>query len=405
MAAEETNIASDILLKDTDIDSFLLKYFSYYASLNAFWQKVFRERVLYFAKSKEFISGNNFVINNQVRAIVSASAVQLTLGLELWNLNYFDKIIVFPGDFLNKQTGLKLKGETNLGGFISLSWKSFLQGYKIKNDNLNLGIHEFTHALRFNGIRNFETDYFFSNYFSKWYCIGNKEFLNLSENKPSIFRAYGGSNINEFLSVVVEHFFESPEQFKSELPLLYSATAILLNQKQSDGMTRVNIRQQELNSHQVFCPLPEISTNVSFFKSTFAYIGLIFLLLGTFTFAEAGIFSFPTLCLLAFGVMNFMISDFKHTKALIQADRILISKGFFLFRNRKVFTVPFHHLILADFRSENSNDEAVMLTFFNNDDFFYEEEFHLRISPEQKQKLMTSLRKNYVWAKDLSVQI
>src|SRR5690606_39707147 len=41
------------------------------------------------------------------------------------------------------------KGEFNpREKVIVFSWKDFENGYKIENDNLNIGIHEFTHAMQ-----------------------------------------------------------------------------------------------------------------------------------------------------------------------------------------------------------------------------------------------------------------
>jgi MtfA peptidase len=233
----------DIPLNSESLDAFLSKYFNYYNTLDKEWRSVFRTRVIGFIHSKWFVPQRGLEIDNRVKAIVSASAVQLTLGLKNWKIDYFDTIVLFPTDFTNIISGLKLKGETNLGGFVSFSWKSFIEGYRIPDDNLNLGLHEFTHALRFNGVRGHDSDEFFNGYFPKWLSHAKAEFNKLKNGSDSIFRKYGGANINEFLSVVVEHFFESPEEFKTELPLLYSATAILLNQKTDGVVTKVDIRK------------------------------------------------------------------------------------------------------------------------------------------------------------------
>jgi hypothetical protein len=36
---------------------------------------------------------------------------------------------------------------------IVFSWKDFLEGYEYHNDNLNLGLHEFAHAIHFHGLK------------------------------------------------------------------------------------------------------------------------------------------------------------------------------------------------------------------------------------------------------------
>ena len=85
--------------------------------------------------------------------MIAASAVQLTFGLETWDLSYFTQILIYPSEYKNPQTGRYHKGETNLGGFMCLSWSDFIEGIKNPTDKVNLGLHEFGHALRFNSIR------------------------------------------------------------------------------------------------------------------------------------------------------------------------------------------------------------------------------------------------------------
>ena len=42
-------------------------------------------------------------------------------------------------------------------------------------------------------------------------------------------RQYGFSNEYEFLAVLVEHFFETPEEFKEKLPEIYKIVRQMLN--------------------------------------------------------------------------------------------------------------------------------------------------------------------------------
>jgi len=389
----------DILLRDEEVGAFLSEYFAYYNTLDIEWKKVFINRVIHFAQSKSFIGHQGFNLNNRVRVIVSASAVQLTLGLEVWDLHYFDTILLFPSDFFNHATRLNLKGETNLGGFISLSFKSFIQGYKIQNDNLNLGIHEFTHALRFNGVRGAETDYFFNQYFAKWYCFARKEFSNLNNNQPSIFRKYGGANINEFLSVAVEHFFESPAQFKQELPVLYGATAILLNQKTDGKTTKVNVRDEELKAQPLFVPLSPLSPGAGFFTTTRALVSLILFVFSIVTAISAGILSFPFLFLITVAAGGFILADYNYVKAEFFSDAIRIRNGFFLFKNRKEYSVKPNHIMSVEFFESNGAHEPILITFMSDDSYFYEENLTVKMRPDEKKQFIKELRQNFIWVK------
>ena len=67
-------------------------------------------------------------------------------------------------------------------------------------------------------------------YYEKWLLIANDEFIKLSNNVPSYLRVYGGANKEEFFAVCVEHFFETPHEFKLQLDDIYKHLCILLNQ-------------------------------------------------------------------------------------------------------------------------------------------------------------------------------
>lgn len=228
----------DIALNSSEVADFLKTYFRYYNTLNEIYKKLFVERLIEFVQSKEFVAHKNVLVDNRVKTIIAAAAIQLTLGLTDWRLAHFKTILIFPNDFINNISGLKLKGETGVSGYVSLNWRVFIEGYRLSDDNLNLGLHEFTHALKINSIMQECSDGCFSEYFIKWQELAKKEMLLLEKNKNNFLRAYGAANMHEFLSVVVEHFFESPLEFEKNLPELYGATALLLNQK-TDGKTTI----------------------------------------------------------------------------------------------------------------------------------------------------------------------
>lgn len=387
----------DIRFNPKEADLFLKEYFAYYNTLDEHWKQVFVQRLLLFVQKKNFIGQHGFELNNKVKAIISASAVQLTLGLDEWQIRYFDTILLFPKDFFNQITGLGVKGETNLSGYMSFSWTSFIQGYKVSNDNLNLGLHEFTHALRFNSIRGERSDYFFENYFPKWYSYAKNEFLRIKAGKPSIFRKYGGTNINEFLSVVVEHFFESPQQFMEEQPLLYSATAILLNQKTNGRKTSLNIRQDELKKIVSHVPITVNIPEPFFLRNNGALTSFIFLCTAIVTLPPSGLFSFPFLFLLILAGLYYLIFDFRYGKAIVGTGKITLVQGYLLFRNRKKYTVEGHRLVKAQFFNTGEKEQTLVLTFFDEHGLFNEVSARAALSELEKQKLSDELEKNYTW--------
>jgi MtfA peptidase len=385
----------DIALNGEDLDTFLSNYFSYYNTLNENWRNIFRERVIEFARSKWFVAKNGLKIDNRVKAIISASAIQLTLGLENWKIGYFDTILLFPSEFTNEMSGLKLKGETNLNGYVSFSWKSFVEGYRVPDDNLNLGLHEFTHALRFNSIRGHESDPFFNSYFPKWFAFANREFLKLKKGLPSIFRKYGGTNINEFLSVVIEHFFESPQEFEKELPLFYSATATMLNQRTDGRTTVLNIRSAEIESHKKLFQLSDIPDDKTRFIPTGTIICLVIALCSAY---GAGFLSFPSLFMFLLTFFFFLRADYFYSYYSVKDHKINLSKGFLLFKNRENLEISLPQLVTSEFLNMENDENYLVLNYF--DDYgFYEEVVPYTLSRETAARFETELRKAFVWVK------
>jgi len=249
----------------------LERSFIYFRNLNEELKQRFIERTAVFIEQKKFVGRQNLVITDTIRIIVSACAVQVTFGLDSFTLDTFEYIVIYPDVYESPITKKMHKGEINLNGFICLSWKHVLAGIDNPTDNYNLGIHEWTHALRFNSINFDETDYFFDGYINKWIANALHEFTLLKKRQPSIFRRYGAANIHEFLSVSTEHFFESPDEFKSKAPELFEQMCILLNQIPSqNSSTQIGVRDTLLGTKEIFIPLkskPDLILEASFFRT------------------------------------------------------------------------------------------------------------------------------------------
>lgn len=223
--------------------------FLYYKNLNPILQKRFVDRLSFFICEKRFVPRQGLKMTDKIRIIVSACSVQTTFGLDEFILQNFKYIVVYPDIYESPMTKKMHRGETNLNGFICLSWKHILEGLENPHDNYNLGIHEWMHALRFNGINFEQTDYFFDGYINKWVAGAMSEYNDLRTGKKNIFRRYGANNIHEFLSVTTEHFFESPDEFQKVAPEFFTEMCILLNQiPHTNGSAQIGVREQLLNA-------------------------------------------------------------------------------------------------------------------------------------------------------------
>jgi Mlc titration factor MtfA (ptsG expression regulator) len=156
----------------------------------------------------------------------------LTFGFRDFYIGLIDKIFVYPKPFYSKTNDDYHKGEFNpkLKSLV-LSWEDFIHGYNIGDDNLNLGIHEFAHAIHLNSLKERDVS-------STIFKDSFKELTNiLSNSKPMrdkliasrYFREYAYTNQFEFLAVLIEYFFETPVEFKTQFPSIYLKVKQMLN--------------------------------------------------------------------------------------------------------------------------------------------------------------------------------
>jgi hypothetical protein len=231
-----------IKIDQLSIENILFSKFAYYKKLDAADRQKFLKRTAKFILNKEF-RAMKMELTEEMMVLISASAIQLTFGLDEYLLDHFNRIFIYPREFSSRTSKQLHKGETNLAGAIVLSWKHFNEGYANSKDNLNLGLHEMAHALKFNKIGGFGPEQTFSEYMDKWMMIAKDEFVNLRNKGASSLREYGGTNATEFFSVCVEYFFESPEDFKNKLPEIYKHLCILLNQDPAAGISNYGKNQ------------------------------------------------------------------------------------------------------------------------------------------------------------------
>lgn len=206
--------------------------FSFYNRLSVKDQEIFNHRVSVFIKCKDFIGREGLVINEEIKVLVSATAVMLTFGFRNFSLPLIKTILVYPDSFFSKLNQKQHKGEFNpMLGVIAFSWKDFKLGFDIANDNLNLGIHEFGHAVHFNSFKNNDVS-------SLIFRDGLKDLkIYLKSNeakrqqliKTKYFREYAYTNEFEFVAVLIECFFETPIEFRSSFPNIYNYVKLMLN--------------------------------------------------------------------------------------------------------------------------------------------------------------------------------
>ena len=211
--------------------SVLEKYFQYYDRLDARQKKRFEHLVAGFLEEKEW-KGVGVELEDEMQVMISASAAQLMFGLPDLTLLHFDRMLVYGDAYKHQRSGRMHQGEVNPGaGIIRLSWKHYLHGYARPEDAHNVALHEMAHALWFEDIiPNVDDDFFDLRVFTRWKELARDEMERIQRGERRFFRAYAGTNAEEFFAVAVEYFFEQPLDFRQELPDLYDTLKQLLRQ-------------------------------------------------------------------------------------------------------------------------------------------------------------------------------
>ena len=205
--------------------------FSFYNNLSIIDKRYFEHRVLRFINSHNFIGRGGIVVTKKMELLIASTAVMLTFGMRRYLFSQFENIIIYPKNYLSRVTKKRHQGETNPRlGTIVFSWDNFLEGVEVEDNNLNLGLHELTHAMHFSFLRDKSfTSVVFLDHFSNLLEKLKDKKLQRKIVKSGYLRSYAYKNRFEFLSVLVEHFFETPHEFNKKLPEVYNMVKLMLN--------------------------------------------------------------------------------------------------------------------------------------------------------------------------------
>jgi len=192
---------------------------------------IFKRRLLIASATLDFTPNSFPKVTNEMIVLITSALVQITFGLKNFKISRFRNIIVVPHNynFLHFQN---LLGHVDYEEkCIVLSWPSVKKGYIIPDDAMNVALHEIAHALQEeNRYRVLFNKFFENNKMDAWKAEAAKKLMVIRKGKNTFFKDYGGINMLEMFSVSIETFFEQPEEFKKNLPVLYAKVSELLNQ-------------------------------------------------------------------------------------------------------------------------------------------------------------------------------
>lgn len=189
-------------------------------------------RIIWFRSRKKFVFYGIKGDREEVRLLVSAAAVFLTLGLRNFKFTRsVRRLVVYPSQYYSS-----IKRRHHLGEYnprlkcLVFAADTLLQGFEEPDDNSNLALHELAHALSFEMARK-------GSWEARRFRVGMRKMKQLFE-KPSFreqliatryFRHYGFTNLQEFLAVAVENYFETPSIFHRDFPELFAIMQHMLN--------------------------------------------------------------------------------------------------------------------------------------------------------------------------------
>ncbi len=212
---------------------FLESEIIFYKCLKPKFKKSFENKITHFLKRYPIIERENLTLSQQQRILIAASYTELTFGMNVKHQNSFTKVIVYPKAYYSHINDDFHKGEFNsIQKTIVFSWEDFYHGIKISNDNINLGIHEFTHAILHQATKprtnTFDYVLFEDEHRKIQKMLKKDNYFNLIKNS-GFFREYAFVNSKEFISVIMEYFFENPKSLKTKFPELYDRLKTMLN--------------------------------------------------------------------------------------------------------------------------------------------------------------------------------
>jgi len=210
---------------------FLLESYDHYERMDAAWRRRFEDDVRIFLAEKR-VSGIEVEVTDELRLLVAASAVTLSVGWPDHEWDELTEVLLYPDDFDRDYSfgGDELSGQTHPEGTVILSAPSLAESFEYPDDAFHVGLHEFAHLLdldrsHFGGIPAGLGEASAR----EWTLVAEREMerlrregdapkrrrLKLRDNQ-SAFDPYGEADPVEFLAVAVEAFFEIPQRVRRQ---------------------------------------------------------------------------------------------------------------------------------------------------------------------------------------------
>jgi hypothetical protein len=176
------------------------------------------------------ITGVEVEVTDELRVLVAASAVTLSLGWPEYEWDQLTEVLLYPQDFGRDYSfeEAELSGQAHPWGTVIISVPALIESFADPDDGFHVGLHEFAHLLgleqaRFSGMPAGVGSG------AEWFDLVEREMDRLHRRKSAL-DPYGEESPAEFLAVAVETFFETPLVLRRRHRELYDVLAAYFRQ-------------------------------------------------------------------------------------------------------------------------------------------------------------------------------
>jgi MtfA peptidase len=218
----------DLEFEDSVLEFVLNKYSPFYVALKAESRHRFKDRVLKFMAAKTFIIYDHQGFR-EMPILISASAIQVSFGLEHFMMPHYTTIQVHPKEYIGVNPLRILVGNVQ-GNCINLAWSYFLEGFQYAKDGKNIGLHEMAHALYGQNTYGSTIE---RNWALKFMRLTDCMELTMKDVEiigHGLYTETAMCNTQEFWAESIELFFEKPTALFQYHPELYRQVSSILNQ-------------------------------------------------------------------------------------------------------------------------------------------------------------------------------
>lgn len=206
----------------------LSNFLPFYNTLCEREKRRFNNRMAMFLEYHDFLGREGLYTDDEMRIAISAAAIHLTFGLDDFLFKGFRDIFIYPSVYYSPFTKSMNRGETNPHGILAFSWPHLRDGFSTTEDRMNLGYHEFAHALLLQESREEYGDSQFERGY-QLFSLAMEEFkIARRAYELDFLRPYAFTNKMEFFAVCSEHFLEAPEEMYDKFPGLYNLMCRML---------------------------------------------------------------------------------------------------------------------------------------------------------------------------------